>query len=185
MPRCKFPTLEETEPLDTLDDLSSGTGSSPMVSQLPPSTYFAYQHTPPRSMAVHKRWPACFEAQATPDTYGTTLVDIWIWIHSFLDADTQGLLTTLMNVHQLGPTMVLSGYIAPGPLIGVIFVVLVSLHPGAQLVTKRHPPIRPSITHGSTWTPRIATRPPRHAQNGPFTINYVFKPSAHLLRPYA
>jgi hypothetical protein len=74
-----------------------------MVSQLPPSTYFAYQHTPPRSMAVHKRWLACFEAQAKPDTYGTTLVDIWIWIQPFLDAHTQGILCTLLNAHQLGP----------------------------------------------------------------------------------
>ncbi len=110
-----------------------------MVSQLPPSTYFAYQHTPPRSMAVHKRWPTCFEAQAKPDTCSTTLVDIWIWIQPFLDAHTQGILCTLLNAHQLGPDLSLFGSIALGPPIRGITGALVSLHPGAPLVMRRYP----------------------------------------------
>jgi hypothetical protein len=55
-------------------------------------------------MAIHKRWPLCLEAQAKPATDSVTLVDIWIWIHPFLDVVTQGiLLCSLMNAHQLGP----------------------------------------------------------------------------------
>jgi hypothetical protein len=54
-------------------------------------------------MAVHKRWPSCLKAQAKPATRSATLVDIWIWIHPFLDAFTQGLLCSLMNSHHLGP----------------------------------------------------------------------------------
>jgi hypothetical protein len=49
-----------------------------VVPLLPLLTAFVYQHTPPRYMAVHKRWRSCFEAQAKPATSSATIEDIWI-----------------------------------------------------------------------------------------------------------
>jgi hypothetical protein len=101
------PDLEEEAVLDDCPEpVLLPAPRPPLASQpscKPPPTLWSFRHTPPRILALARRWPSSADNQALPHSQSPTLQDIWIWLDPFLDAKTRTALSRASSAFSYGP----------------------------------------------------------------------------------
>jgi hypothetical protein len=63
----------------------------------------SFSHTPPRTIIGRARWPLSIEAQAFPTHHTPQLLDVLVWVVSYLEPEDQRAVRCLATDYKLGP----------------------------------------------------------------------------------
>jgi hypothetical protein len=90
-------TTTTTQPLAEPHTANPTTSTTPA-----PAPIWTHRHTPPRHLALKRRWPAASESQARQAITPPSLYDVWIWVQPFLDSKSRSALTVTNHAFRQG-----------------------------------------------------------------------------------